>query len=169
MTQKAEFETLVEVHSRELYVYLWRLLGDEAEAQDALQETFLRALKAYGRLDEAANTRAWLYKIAGNWARTLLKKRSRRDGYSQQFVDGLAADGRGVPEQVEHKQRLVTLHAAVMALPQRQREAILLRKYQELGYAEIAEALNCSQDSARASVYQGLKKLRRKLGEEVST
>lgn len=167
MAQKPKFEALVAAHSRELYVYLWRLLGDEGEAQDALQDTFLRALKAYGRLDETANTRAWLYKIAGNWARTLLKKRSRQDGHSQQFVERLADGDLTVHEQLAQKERLIELHQAVMALPRRQREAILLRKYQELDYAEIAEALGCSQDSARANVYQGLRKLRRKLGEEV--
>lgn len=168
MAQKAEFETLIKAHSRELYVYLWRLLGDELEAQDALQDTYLRALKAYGRLDEDANTRAWLYKIAGNWARTLLKKGNRQDGYSDEFVERLADGRKALPEMLVQKERLVKLHHAVLALPQRQRESILLRKYQELDYTEIAEALNCSVDSARANVYQGLKKLRQKLGEEVS-
>lgn len=168
MGSKVDFEALVAAHSRELYVYLWRLLGDEAEAQDALQDTFLRAWKAYERLDGEANTRAWLYKIGGNWARTLLKKRARGDGYSRDFVARLV-DGRpGPAEQVAERERLVELHAAVMELPHRQREAILMRKYQELDYREIAAVLDCSEDSARANVYQGLKKLRRLLGEEVT-
>ena len=167
MEHKVDFEILIELHSRELYVYLWRLLGDEAEAQDALQDTYLRAWKAYERLDAEANVRAWLYKIAGNWARTLLKKRSRGDGYSRDFVAGLADGRKGPGEQVAERERLIELHSAVMDLPDRQREAILMRKYQELDYAEIAAALDCSEDSARANVYQGLKKLRQTLSEEV--
>lgn len=163
MEHKVDFEILIELHSRELYVYLWRLLGDEAEAQDALQDTYLRAWKAYERLDAEANVRAWLYKIAGNWARTLLKKRSRGDGYSRDFVAGLADGRKGPGEQVAERERLIELHSAVMGLPDRQREAILMRKYQELDYAEIAAALDCSEDSARANVYQGLKKLRQTL------
>jgi RNA polymerase sigma-70 factor (ECF subfamily) len=167
MIHKVDFASLVEAHSRELYVYLWRLLGDEAEAQDALQDTYLLAWKAYERLDADANTRAWLYKIAGNWARTLLKKRARGDGYSRDFVAGLADERKGPGEQAAEHERLIELHSAVMELPDRQREAILMRKYQELDYAEIAVVLDCSEDSARANVYQGLKKLRKTLGEEV--
>ncbi len=167
MEAKVDFEELVAAHSRELYVDLWRLLGDDAEAQDALQDTYLRAWKGYEQLEADANTRAWLYAIAGNWARTLLQKRARGDGYSRDFIAALSDGRKGPGEQVAERERLIELHTAVMELPERQREAILMRKYQELEYAEIAAVLDCSEDSARANVYQGLKKLRQTLGEEV--
>lgn len=167
MGPRIEFERLVKDHSRELYGYLWRMLGDPAEAQDCLQESFLKAYRVYTRLDEDANTRAWLYKIATNTALTQLKRRGRVDGYSTEFVERLASGEAGVEVQVERKARLAKVHAAVMELPQKQKTALMMRKYQEMSYAEIAKALNCSQEAARANVYQGLRKLRKQLSEEV--
>src|SRR5437899_2722789 len=77
------FDALVNAHSAAIFAYLWRLLRDTADAEDCLQDTFLRAYRAYGRLDQAAdgrghtNPRAWLYRIATNVARTRLRQRSR--------------------------------------------------------------------------------------------
>ena len=70
MKAKPQFEALVDAHSGELFAYLWRMLGDEAQAQDCLQDTFLRAYRAYERLEDSSYLRAWLYKIATNTART---------------------------------------------------------------------------------------------------
>ncbi|HLD94885.1 MAG TPA: sigma-70 family RNA polymerase sigma factor, partial [Anaerolineales bacterium] len=67
--------------------------------------------------------------------------------------------------QVLERTQLAAVKQAVMALPDRQRAALMMRKYQELEYAEIAEALDCSEDSARANVYQALKKLREQFAE----
>lgn len=163
-----DFERLVKEHSRELYAYLWRMLGDPAEAQDCLQESFLKAYGAFKRLDADANFRAWLYKIATNTALTQLKKRGRTDGYSTEFVERLASGEAGVEAQVEQKARLAQVHAAVLRLPKKQKAALLMRKYQEMSYREIGAALDCSAEAARANVYQGLQKLRRQLGEEVT-
>ena len=167
MGEKPNFEMLVERHSRELFAYLWRLLGDEAEAEDCLQDVYLRAYKAYARLDDNANTRAWLYRIATNCAYTQLKKRSRIDGRSTEFIEGLASRAPSVDSQVEQSAQLAQIFQAVMALPHKQRAALMLRKYQELDYEQIALALDCSPASARANVYQALKKLRVGLAEEV--
>jgi RNA polymerase sigma-70 factor (ECF subfamily) len=168
MMAKVDFEALVEAHSRELYAYLWRMLGDSAEAQDCLQESFLKAYRAYGRLDEEANTRAWLYKIASNTALTLLKKRGRTNGHGTDFMEKMAGRGLGVELEVEQRARLAEVHSAVQQLPHKQRAAIMLRKYHELDYDEIGAALKCSPESARANVYQGLKKLRQQLADEVT-
>jgi RNA polymerase sigma factor (sigma-70 family) len=69
-----------------------------------------------------------------------------------------------VAEAFDHRQRLETVAATVEALPPRQRAALLMRKYQDLDYADIAEALGGTQAAARANVYQALKKLRHQLG-----
>src|SRR5512140_3804374 len=71
------FEDLVNQHSAEIFAYVWRMLRDTPDAEDCLQETFLRAYRAYARLPIDANHRAWLYKIATNTARTHIKRRSR--------------------------------------------------------------------------------------------
>ena len=159
MPPKPAFETLVELHSGELFGYLWRMLGDEADARDCLQETYLRAFRAYGRLQDLRHLRAWLYKIATNTARTQLSRNHRHERQTMALLEPLPSGERGVEAQVAERTQLAAVRLAVAGLPARQRAALLLRKYQELDYAEIAAALGCSETAARANVYQALKKL----------
>ncbi|MCC7358609.1 MAG: RNA polymerase sigma factor [Anaerolineales bacterium] len=154
------FDTLLTIHGPALHAYLWRLLRDPADAEDALQETFLRAFRAYGRAADHPNHRAWLYRIATNVARTHQKRAARAAARASALDPDLAAPGPGVAEQAAQAQTLRAVAAAVAALPQQQRAALILRKYQELDYAEIAAALACTPAAARANVYQALKKLR---------
>ena len=155
-----DFDTLVDKHSIEIYGYLWRLSRDEADAQDCLQETFLRAYQAYGRLANKSNLRAWLYRIATNTAFTQLKRRRRELTRTASLSPELAG-GDGLPGDVlAERETQAEVAAAVERLPQQQRAALILRKYQELGYAEIAQSLGCTEAAARANVYQAVKKLR---------
>jgi RNA polymerase sigma-70 factor (ECF subfamily) len=164
---KPDFETLAETHSREIYYYLWRMLGDEQDAEDCLQDAFLRAYRAYARLNGDANTRAWLYKIATNTALTQIRKRSQRENRTSATTLEQVSSGMNVGTQVEEKLSLKAVHSAVQALPHKQRAALMMRKYQELSYAEIGRALDSSEESARANVYQALKKLREQLAGEL--
>jgi RNA polymerase sigma-70 factor (ECF subfamily) len=166
MSPKPAFETLVELHSGELFGYLWRVLGDEAEARDCLQDTFLRALRAYGRLRNFEHLRAWLYKIATNTARTQAAGNNRHARQTVALLEPVPSGEIAVDVQVAERANLAAVRQAVLALPERQRAALLLRKYQELEYAEIAAALDCSETAARANVYQALKKLRALFQEE---
>ena len=169
-----EFEALVSAHSAAIFAYLWRMLRDSADAEDCLQDTFLRAYRAYGRLDPAlggrghTNHRAWLYRIATNVARTRLKQRSREAARTVALAPDLAAAGRGPAEQASHNALLAAVAAAVDALPHHQRAALILRQYQGLDYAQVAAILECSPESARASVYQAMKKLRAEVGSQTS-
>jgi len=163
MKQRPDFEMLVELHSGELCAYLWRLTGDEADARDCLQDTFLRAFRAYDRLQDFSNLRAWLYKIATNTARTQHARDHRRQ--AEPLLEPVASGERAVDVQVMERTQLAAVKQAVMELPVRQRAALMMRKYQELEYSEIAEILECSEDSARANVYQAIKKLRRQFAE----
>lgn len=160
---KPEFEELIDLHSIELYAYLWRMLGDEHDAEDCLQEVFMRAYRAYENLPSGGNYRAWMYKIATNSANTARKKRARYQNH-ELLVD---LEKIGAPiileREAQMRETLALVAAEVNALPQRQKAAIILRKYQELTYVEIATTLACSPEAARANVYQGLKTLRAKL------
>src|SRR3970282_246366 len=84
---RPEFTELVARFGGELYVFLSRMLSNEQDAEDCLQEAFLRAYRAYPRLQGEVNFRAWLYRIAGNTARTQLKRRLRRDGREIDLAD----------------------------------------------------------------------------------
>jgi RNA polymerase sigma-70 factor (ECF subfamily) len=176
MTEPAvRFETLIERHHDEIYAYLWRLLynagqGDAAlEAEDLTQDVFLRAYQAFGRLRQDSNHRAWLFKIATNCAYTALKQGRRRASRNVSLDDEVhqvAAADPSPDHQVIADEALAQIRRAIAMLPPKQRMAVVLRYVQELSYSIIAQTLDCSQDSARANVYQALRRLRQELAEE---
>ena len=166
------FETLIESYHDEIYSYVWRLLDSATnvdstvEAQDVTQEVFMRAYKSFERLRPNSNHRAWLYKIATHCTYTALKRGRRRAQHSvplegehedladaDPLPDGLAA---------QHE-TLAMIRRSIACLPAKQKMAVMLRHVQGLDYAEIAEALECSEDSARANVYQAVRRLKREL------
>jgi RNA polymerase sigma-70 factor (ECF subfamily) len=168
------FETLIENYHDEIYGYIWRLLdsatnADSAvEAQDLTQEVFLRAYKAFERLRPDSNYRAWLYKIATHCAYTTLKRGQRRIQHSAPLEDeqeDLADTGPLPDQQAAQHETLAAIRRIITALPAKQQAAVMLRHVQGLNYAEIATALDCSEDSARANVYQAVRRLRRELAE----
>lgn len=169
MKRKPEFDELVRIYSREIFTYLWRMLGDNELAEDCLQEVYLRGFKAYARLDDEANFRAWLYKIATNTAYTLREREAKISSKHLTLDDVEIEDKRTPHEDFDVKERLEKVAKAVASLPEMQRSAIVLRKYQELTYSEIALILNCSESSARANVYQGLKKLRSRFAKKLKS
>jgi RNA polymerase sigma-70 factor (ECF subfamily) len=161
MSTEPSLTDLVERHRTEVLSYLVRLLGDRDDAQDACQDTFLRAHRAFARLAPDSNHRAWLYRIATNSARNA-RRRSRRQGHPADVdVDALPARNAA---PLAARQQLRAVARAVETLPTRQRAALVLRQFQGLDYAEIAATLGGSEAAARANVYQALKKLRAVLG-----
>jgi len=158
----ASLADLTARHRNEIVAYLVRLLGDRQEAEDACQDAFLRAHRAFARLGEDANSRAWLYRIATRSALNALRRRSRRTARAADVdPDALPANPGASPEQ---REELLAIRRAVERLPPRQRAALMLRQFQGLGYAEIAATLGGREQSARANVYQALKKIRASLG-----
>ena len=155
-----EFEALVEAHSGEIFAYVWRLLRDTADAEDCLQETFLRAYRSFSRVRADSNYRAWLYKIATNTARTHVKQRGRIGARTLDLDPELQSDRLSPADRVVRRETIEAVTRAVEALPHQQRAALIMRQYQELGYDDIAAALECTAEAARANVYQALKKLR---------
>jgi RNA polymerase sigma-70 factor (ECF subfamily) len=155
-----DFESLVNTHSAAIFAYLWRMLRDSADAEDCLQDTFLRAYRAYGRLDGHSSPQAWLYRIATNTARTRLKQRTREAVRTAALDPDLVAASPNPAEQADRRLLLEAVAQAVEALPRQQRAALILRKYQDLSYATIASALECSEAAARANVYQAQKRIK---------
>ena len=156
---------LTQRHRGEIVGYLARLLGDRQEAEDACQEVFMRAHRAFDRLGPDANSRAWLYRIATNTGLNAARRRSHRAARAVDVdPDALPAVAGPAPER---REELRAVRRAVEALPPRQRAALLLRQFHDLGYAEIAATLGGNKVAARANVYQALKKLRVALGRGV--
>ncbi len=157
------FDRLIDEHSAALFGYLWRLLGAPADAEDCLQETWLRAYRAWPAAGAPAHVTAWLYRIATNVARTHLRRRARAAQRTASLSPDLPDGGPGPAEQLDRRQTLAAVARAVERLPHQQRAALILRKYQALSYAEVAAALDCTPAAARANVYQALKRLRHEL------
>jgi len=162
-THDESFEQLVERYRPELAAYLTRLLGDAHDAEDACQDALLRAYRSFGRLRPNSNPRAWLYKIATNTAFNAMKRRKRREAHHVDIdLERLPSEMDGTPERREQLRAVVR---AVEALPPKQRAALMLRQFHGMSYAEIAASTGGSQTSARANVYQAIKKLRESLAD----
>ena len=166
------FEELIEQHHDEIFAYLWRLLGKDrrldgaADVEDLAQEVFLRAFRGFANLRANSNHRAWLYKIATNCAYTRLKQlRNRRDKLPslKSAATEIAAENDLSSLGTDTEQRVRVL---VNTLPAKQKSCVTLRYLQELNYPEIAQILGCSEESARANVYQAIRRLRLALKEE---
>jgi RNA polymerase sigma-70 factor (ECF subfamily) len=133
-------------HRDEVLGYLRRLLGQRAE--DAWQETFLRALRAYGRLQHARNLRSWIFTIATNVAMDELRTKPQ----PAIAAEPVAEIRRDAFRELEH---------LTGDLPPTERAAVVLRYGYDLPYAQIADALGSSEEAARAAASSGVRRLRR--------
>jgi len=158
------FETVVAAHHAEIHRYLARATSRRGDADDLSQETFVRAYKAYRALPPDANVRAWLFAIATNLCRNHYRAEGRRRQAMAAAMAGASEQGPSWPEgQAIAKQQSARIDRIVSALPFKQRLAFTLRKVHELDYEAIGESLECSAESARAHVFQALRKIRRGL------
>ena len=146
------FERFYGEHAGDVLGYLRRLLG--ARAEDAWQETFLRALRAYDRLEHGRHLRAWVFTIATHVA--LDELRARRPGAA---LDDELAAGREAAELARPVYR--QLEHLTDGLPPKERAAVVLRYGYDLPYAEIGAALGSSEEAARAAASSGVRRLRR--------
>jgi RNA polymerase sigma-70 factor (ECF subfamily) len=169
MAKSVHFSELLESHEKEIYRFAYRMTGNREDASDLLQDTFLRAFKAFPRLPADANHRAWLYRIAHRQALNLF--RSRRVRRSEPLDEAKALhDANGDPESLEQTRRLArALRGVIRDLTPRQRSALLLKKYDGVSYRDVAAILGSTEDNARAHVYQAMKKIRDGLRRKEST
>jgi RNA polymerase sigma-70 factor (ECF subfamily) len=173
-----EFAAATEPYRREILVHCYRMLGSVHDAEDLVQETMVRALRARARYDaERATIRTWLYRIATNACLTAIERRARRplpSGVGPVFDDPDApfAPGLEVPwlqpfptapdtAAVERSQLRLALVAALQLLPPRQRAALLLRDVLDLSAAEVAELLGTTS----AGVNSALQRARTRIAE----
>ena len=158
------FEQIMRRHEREIMRYLLRASGDREDAADLFQETWLRAYRAYPRLEPDSEVRPWLYAIAVNLCRNRARDGARRaavivaDDEANPAADRIGKAHRAHNESDGYA--AVRLRELMSALPAKQREALQLRYFAGLDYAQIAAALDCSQEGARANVSQALRKLK---------
>lgn len=151
-----QLTAFVERDAPALARYLGRLLGSADDAEDVLQDAVLRALRVPA-LPAGEDLRRWLYRVATNRAIDLIRRRRTAP------LDFEPPSPSDPARDVESQAIASTVRAAADRLPPRQRASIILRYLEEQPYAEVAANLGCTEQAARASVYQGLKRLRRDL------
>ena len=169
---------LVQRYRIPLYNFVFRFVGDRETAEDVVQETFLRCLRHSHQFPAIEQVSTWLYTIAGNLAKTELRRRKRWHwipiGPSEEeersaFYEPV--DGGQLPgEQTDTHQVKDTVVEAIHQLPDEFREAVLLRDLNGLSYEEIAKVINCPVGTVKSRVNRGrlrLQKTLRNLAEEV--
>ena len=150
----AAFELIFKRHHQELYRYCRAILSSSHDAQDALQSTMAAALHALPGEGRSIALRPWLFRVAHNEAVSIARR--RRDSPLQD--DPRRAPGADL--DAERRERVRGLVADLELLPERQRSALVMRELSDLGYAEIAAALDASQGAARQLVYEAREAMR---------
>jgi RNA polymerase sigma-70 factor (ECF subfamily) len=167
-------EVLFERHHAALYRFFRRLVRDGTAAEDLVQEVFVRLLKYRGGFRPQGNFRAWLYSLARNAAFDQLEKagveRSRRveprgafdDGEPVHPLDRVIAPGLSADEVMERDQTAALLRRALDEMPADRRAVLVMSRYRELRYEEIAEVFGTSVGAIKVRAHRAMKELRQR-------
>ena len=149
-------------HKRRAYLFALQMVGDPEDAMELTQEAFLRLHRDWGRREPLPPAAPWLYAVLRNLAIDLLRKRAARA--SSLSVSYQEVSGPPDPEVLaERQQRSEALWRAIQRLPEPQREALLLREFHGLSYAEIARITDSTPDLVASRLHDARKRLRRQL------
>lgn len=175
--EPAAFDALVTAYSARLYGYFYRLTGSRHDAEDLLQEVFVRLVRTIGRYEHAGRFEGWLFRIATNLVRDRVRRSktslsaggqaglraSHGEAESVRERLDLVADGPSV--SLERAEDIDQLQRAIGQLPEAEREVILLRHFSQLSFREIAEQMGTPLGTALARAHRGLARLRELMGE----
>jgi RNA polymerase sigma-70 factor (ECF subfamily) len=167
---EGSFEELLRRHGAPLTNYLRRMLRESALAEDLAQEVFLRVYQARERYRPDARFTTWLYRIATNLALNAIRDRKgevpQAEGESAEDGSGAArlVDSRpNVEQQLMQSDRERLIRQAIEELPERQRAAVILHKYQDVDYQQIAKVLGVSESAVKSLLFRAYESLRTRL------
>lgn len=166
--EEAAFRLLVQRWEGDVRAFLIHMLGSVEEAEDLTQETFVKVYGQAPRFRSEGRFRSWLFRIAGNLARSRLRRRRilRWVSFDPRAHD--VADRRAEPdEDLAARERAAAVRAAVAALPERQRQALTLHRYQGMKYREIAEVMGTTVPGVESLIQRALASLRGRLAGKV--
>ena len=163
------FDLIVKRYKNQLLNFVYRFLGNAEEAEDLVQETFLRVYRNRKAYQKVAKFSTWIYTIAGNLAKTELRKRKRRKffsisdlGYNEKDYD-ISDEAYNPEKDVDGRMKEEIIHREIDALSPKFREVILLRDVQQLSYEEISQIVNIPLGTVKSRVNRGRLKLQEKL------
>jgi RNA polymerase sigma-70 factor, ECF subfamily len=151
------YNLLVSRWEKRIYNYILRLVGSREDAQDATQDTFLKAYQSLGRLEDEGRFAPWLYRIAHNEAYSLLRKRRPEGEMPAEIAEG-AERPRLFPVELR-----LAVEGALGRLSQEQREAVVLKIYQGFKFEEMAQILDCPVSTVKSRLYTALELLKASL------
>jgi RNA polymerase sigma-70 factor, ECF subfamily len=166
---QACFTLLLERYRNAVIHFLYRMVLNQAVAEELTQEVFLRVYRFRTSYEPTAKFTTWLFRIA-----THLGLNSIRDGRHEKAQESLDRETDGATRQVKDRSRtaeqelvyrakLREVRQAIECLPSKQRAAVLMHKYEELGYAEIANVLMCSESAVKSLLFRAYESLRMRL------
>jgi RNA polymerase sigma-70 factor (ECF subfamily) len=162
---KAGFSELVQRYQRELFHFLVRFLGDRAAAEDVFQETFLQVHQSAAQFDLTRRFRPWLFTIAANKARDLMRSQARRptnplqasispgDEESGQFIDLMESTSQAPGQAMEKEELQKLVHGTVMTMPDHLREILLLSYFHQFPYKQISEILSIPLGTVKSRLH----------------
>jgi RNA polymerase sigma-70 factor (ECF subfamily) len=164
------FGLLLEKHRSSVIHFLYRMVQNQAVAEELAQEVFLRVYRSRANYEPTARFTTWLFRIATHLALNSLRDgkyqrvEARLDAEAPESMTRQVSDARPSVEQVlVHQARLDEVRRAVAALPEKQRAAVLMHKYEEIEYSQIAKALDCSESAVKSLLFRAYETLRARL------
>jgi RNA polymerase sigma-70 factor, ECF subfamily len=170
------FRTLVERHSRSVLRLAYRMTGNEQDAEDIVQETFLKAYRQLANYEARASFGTWLYRIAANCSLDLVRSRKRHEEFHVTAAGGDPEAAMEVASADPQPERLAMsgevgerVHSALRGLSEKERTAFVLRHFEGMSIDEIGGVLGLNTNATKNSIFRAVQKLRRELEPLVST
>ena len=167
---ETSFTLLLERHRAPVAHFLYRMVQNQAVSEELAQEVFLRVYRSRETYEPTAKFTTWLFRIATHLALNWLRDGKNEKGQERLDDDRGATPSRDVPDRrptVEHtlvrQARMDEVRRAVAALPDKQRAAVLMHKYEEMEYSQIAGVLNCSESAVKSLLFRAYESLRARL------
>jgi len=164
----SSFAELLERYRKPVIHFVYRMVQNQSVAEELSQDVFLRVYRARKAYEPSARFTTWLFSIASNIALNAI-----RDSRAERLVDSMDGDEYAGPEVADRHRtveqalieeaRLAEVRRAVLHLPAKQRAAVLMHKYEELDYGQIARALECSESAVKSLLFRAYETLRSRL------
>jgi len=170
------FRQLVEQHSRAVFRLAFRMTGNEEDAEDVVQETFLRAYKQLDKYEARSSFSTWLYRIASNYSLDLIRmrkrhedKRERGTAEDRDILQSIPVDSPGPDRIMYGTQVQERVNEALNELSPQERTAFILGHFEGLSIEEIGSTLGTGTNATKHSIFRAVQKLRRSLEPVVSS
>jgi RNA polymerase sigma-70 factor (ECF subfamily) len=167
------YRVLVERYSPQVFRLAFRITGNEADAEDVVQDAFLRAYRGLAKFDERSQFSTWLYRITTNAALDLIRKRRRHEDNREQAsatdpdalhpTDTLPATNPSSDRLVLSAEVKEKVEDALARLSPKEKAAFVLRHFEGMSIAEIARTLDMGSSAAKNNIFRAVQKLRREL------